>query len=93
MISEVGRYLGIAAANLVGVLSARRVLIAGSVTCFGEAWLDRIRQEMVNRSLAMVAREAEIEMSCVGPDIVILGASALVLTYELGLFAPLAVGI
>lgn len=89
MILEVGRYLGIAAANLVGVLSTRRILIAGSVACFGRAWLDKIRQEMVKRSLAMVAGETEVGISSIGPDIVILGASALVLTYELGLFAPL----
>ncbi len=90
MILEVGRYLGIAMANLISVLSARWILIAGSVTCFGDVLLDRIRQEMVKRSLAMVAGETEIRMSSIGPNIVILGASALVLTDELGLFAPLA---
>lgn len=90
IVREAGRYLGIAVANLIGVLSIRRILIAGSVTCFGETLLDVIRDEMSRRSLAMVANETEVGLSNIGPDVVILGASALVLTYELGLLAPLA---
>jgi len=42
---------------------------------------------MPRRSLAIVANEAEIVLSSIGSDIVILGASALVLNRELGLFA------
>jgi glucokinase-like ROK family protein len=87
MIQRVGRYLGIAAANIVGLLSARRIVIAGSVTCLGQALLDVIRREMTRRSLAIVANEAEIVLSSLGSNIVILGASALVLNRELGLFA------
>lgn len=87
MIQRVGRYLGIAAANIVGLLSARRIVIAGSVTCLGEALLDVIRQEMTRRSLTILANEAEIVLSSIGSDTVILGASALVLNRELGLFA------
>ncbi|MFW6116278.1 MAG: ROK family transcriptional regulator [bacterium] len=90
MIREVGHYLSIAVANLIGVLSIRRILIAGSLTCFGDALLDAVQEEMTKRSLAMVANETEIAMSDIGPDIVILGASALVLSYELGLLAPSA---
>jgi hypothetical protein len=37
----------------------------------------------------MVARETELGMSTMGQEIVILGAAALVLARELGLFAPL----
>jgi hypothetical protein len=44
---------------------------------------------MVSRSLAVVASRTELDLSIMGPDIVILGASALVLTRELGLLAPL----
>jgi len=92
IVRDAGRYLGQAAANLIGVLSTRRILIAGSVACFGGTLLDTIRDEMARRSLGMVARETEVGISTIGPDIVILGASALVLTYELGLLAPPAGG-
>lgn len=89
VIRRAGRYLGMAAASLVGVLSVQRILIAGSVTCLGQSLLDVIRDEMIKRSLAVVASQTELDMSTMGPDIVILGASALVLTRELGLLAPL----
>jgi N-acetylglucosamine repressor len=88
MVRRAGHYLGIAAANVVGLLSARRIVIAGSVACLGQILLDAIRQEMVKRSLAVLANEAEIAVSSMDSDIVILGASALVLNRELGLFAP-----
>ncbi len=90
IVRDAGRHLGRAAANLIGVLSTRRILITGSVTCFGDALLSAIRDEMTRRSLGLVARETEIGLSTMGPDIVILGASALVLNYELGLLSPLA---
>jgi N-acetylglucosamine repressor len=88
LVHRAARALGIAAANLVSVLSIKRILIAGSVTCFGSILLDEVRATMLQRSLALVASETEVEISTMGPDMVILGASGLVLTQELGLFAP-----
>ena len=87
MVQRVGRFLGMAAANIVGLLSARRIVISGSVACLGQPLLDVVQQEMGRRSLGILADEAEIVLSATGPDIVILGASALVLNRELGLFA------
>jgi glucokinase-like ROK family protein len=87
MVRRVGEYLGIASANIVGLLSPRRIVIAGSVACLGPALLEIVHQEMAARSLAIVANEAEVVLSSLGSDIVILGASALVLNRELGLFA------
>jgi N-acetylglucosamine repressor len=87
LIRRTGQYLGIAAANVVGLLSARRIVIVGSVACLGQVLLDAIRQEMVKRSLAVLANETEIGLSSMDSEIVILGASALVLNRELGLFA------
>jgi predicted NBD/HSP70 family sugar kinase len=85
VIHGVGRSLGIAAANLVGVLGSCRILIAGSVTCFGQFLLDTIQEEMYRRSLLALARNTEIGIVSLGPDIVLLGASALLLPHELGL--------
>ncbi len=87
MIRRVGQYLGIAAANIVALLSTRRIVIAGSVACLGQRLLDVVQQEMIRHCLAIVATEAEVVLSSIGSDIVILGASALVLNRELGLFA------
>lgn len=85
VITEVGRYLGIAVANLVGTVNIHRIVIAGSVARFGPTLLEPIRQEMRRRSLAALANETWVDISNLGSDIVILGAAALLLTRELGL--------
>jgi hypothetical protein len=61
-------------------------LIAGRVTCFGQFLLDVIHGEMVRRSLPTLARDTQVGFVSLGPDIVLLGASALLLPHELGLF-------
>jgi N-acetylglucosamine repressor len=85
IIAEAGHYLGIAVANLVGALNIQRIVIAGSVARFGQALLEPIVQEVRQRSLAALANETQIEVTSLEPDIVILGAAALLLTQELGL--------
>lgn len=85
VIDEAGRYLGLAVANLVGILNVQRIVIAGGVASFGQALLDPIRKEVKRRSLAALADETNIEITSLGPDIVILGAAALLLNHELGL--------
>jgi glucokinase-like ROK family protein len=85
IIVTVGRYLGLAVAHLVGVLNVQCILICGSVARFGESLLDPIRQEMQQRSLALVADQTHIGVSRLGQDIVLQGAAALLLANELGL--------
>jgi glucokinase-like ROK family protein len=84
VIYEVGRSLGISAANLVGVLGSCRILIAGSVACFGQCLLDVVREEMAKRCLPSLAESTKIGFASLGSDIVLLGASALLLSHELG---------
>jgi N-acetylglucosamine repressor len=85
IVRETGRYLGIAAANLVGALDIRRILVLGNLAQLGEPLHQAIRQEMVKRALPMLAEKTRIELAPYNPDIVLLGASALLLTRELGL--------
>ena len=89
VIRRAGRCLGIIAANLVAVLSVQRILIAGGLTCLGESLLAVIREEMMRCSLAALAGQTEVAMSTMGPYIVNLGASALVITQELGMLPVL----
>ncbi len=84
-IAEMGRYLGIAVANLVGALNIQHIVIAGDLARLGQALIEPIEQEMRQRSLALLAGETSIETSSLGSDIVVLGAAALLLAYELGL--------
>ncbi len=85
-----GRYLGQSVASLLGVLDVGRVVLHGSVTRLGEPWLDAVRDEAQRRSLAQIANTTRIERSEVIGDLVEMGASALLLTSELGLTAGVA---
>lgn len=84
LIQEVGRYLGIAAANLVGILNVRRIVLAGSLARFGDGLLVPMMQEMRQRSLAALANKTEVAVSELEEQVVMLGAAALLLTHELG---------
>ena len=85
VILEAGAALGIAAANLVGVLGSCRILIGGNVAHFGQFLLDAIREEMSMRTLPSLAQHTELGMAEEGSDMVMIGASALILQHELGL--------
>jgi glucokinase-like ROK family protein len=85
VVAEVGYYLGIAVANLVGALNIQHIVIAGSVARFGLPLLEPIRQVVRQRAMDMLAEETCIEISQLGQDIVIQGAAALLLAYELGI--------
>jgi N-acetylglucosamine repressor len=80
-----GRAMGVAIANLIGILDIREIVVHGSVTVLGEPWLAAIRDEATRRSLGPLARETRIVDGGVGEDLTLLGACALLLTRELGL--------
>lgn len=84
LVQQVGIYLGSALANVVGVLSVRRILLTGRVTLFGASLLAQINQEVKQRSLARLISETTVDVATLGEDIVILGAAALLLQQELG---------
>ncbi len=81
----VGHYLGIAAANLVGTLNIAHISLAGTMACFRSLLAETVAKEMRRRSLTALADKTQITCTELGPDIVILGASALLLTQDLGL--------
>jgi predicted NBD/HSP70 family sugar kinase len=86
VIHETGQYLGTAAASLVGILGGCRILIAGRLLCFGQFLLDAIQAELTRRSLAALSQASEVDFVSLGGDIVLLGAVALLMHHELGLF-------
>jgi glucokinase-like ROK family protein len=87
LVRETGQYIGSAVANIVGLLNIKHIVIAGAVTRLGQPLLDEIRSTVRTHVLGVLADAAAIEFSQVGSEIVILGASALLLNYELGLNA------
>jgi predicted NBD/HSP70 family sugar kinase len=86
LVSEAGKYLGIGIANLVGLLNLEKIVISGRVSHFGDTYLDAIRASLHQRTLSTIAEQVEISFSALGPEIGILGSSAMVLKNELGIF-------
>lgn len=85
IVASAGRYLGATVAGLIGALNVERIVLIGSVATLGEPWLESVRDEAASRSLGLLGRETRIEIGRTGEDEVVLGASALLMSRELGL--------
>ena len=84
IVYDAGEALGIAAASLVGVLGPCRILIHSRIASLNPLLVETIRETMFKRTLLALARATEVGATTLGTDTVILGATALVLQYELG---------
>jgi predicted NBD/HSP70 family sugar kinase len=80
-----GRFVGRAVAGLIGVLDIEHVVLHGSVAQLGEPWLAAVRDEARRRSLELLSKDVSIVFAPPIGDLVLMGASALLLTAELGL--------
>jgi hypothetical protein len=67
------------------VLDIEHVVLHGSVAQLGEPWLAAVRDEARRRSLGLLSKDVSIELAPPIGDLVVMGASALLLTAELGL--------
>lgn len=93
VIVAAGRALGLAIATIVGTLNVRDIVIAGGVTQLGQPLLEVVREAVLARALAALAHATRIEYSAIGSDITALGAAAMLLHAELGIwpFRPTSV--
>jgi predicted NBD/HSP70 family sugar kinase len=80
-----GRALGQVVAGMIGFLDIERIVLHGSVASLGQPWLEAVRDEARRRSLGLLSRDVTIELAPTTDDLVVMGASALLLTAELGL--------
>ncbi|MEW5991400.1 MAG: ROK family transcriptional regulator [Chloroflexota bacterium] len=86
LVVSAGRSLGQVIAGMIGLLDVERIVLHGSVTSLGQPWLEAVRDEARRRSLGLLSRNVAIELAPPpGDDLVVMGASALLLTAELGL--------
>jgi len=83
-VAEAGTQLGRGVAALIGALHVRRIVLAGPMAAFGEPWLAAVRDAARSGALATLAGDTHLELGGID-DIVVLGASALLMTRELGL--------
>ena len=71
-------------ASLVGALNVNQIVLIGAVAALGETWLEAVRDETNRRTLGLLTGDLQIELGRTEHDVV-LGASALLMTRELGL--------
>jgi predicted NBD/HSP70 family sugar kinase len=85
IVDEAAAALGRAIAGLTGALDIQRVVLLGPVTDLGERWLATVRREAAARALAPLADEVQIAIGAPTTNVVVRGASALLVARELGL--------
>ncbi|HSS36894.1 MAG TPA: hypothetical protein VLR93_11525, partial [Patescibacteria group bacterium] len=71
--------------GLIGVLDIERIVLHGSATDLGEPWLSAVRDEANRRSLGLLSGQTTIDLAPPIGDFVLMGASALLITTELGM--------
>jgi predicted NBD/HSP70 family sugar kinase len=85
LIANAGDCLGRSVAHLVCALNIQRIVLAGSMARFGQVLIDPVREQVRRGALAALAEDTQVEFTTLDPHIVILGAAALLLAYELEL--------
>jgi predicted NBD/HSP70 family sugar kinase len=85
VVDAAGAALGRAIAALIGALDVQRIVLLGPATELGDRWLAAVRREATTRSLALLADDVDISLGHPTTNVVIRGASALLVARELGL--------
>jgi N-acetylglucosamine repressor len=85
VVLESARPLGGVLGAMIGTLGARKIVLVGAMTAFGQPWLDAVRAETQRSALALLVEQAEIDLGTTGSDVVELGAAAILMASELGL--------
>jgi len=85
VVLDAARELGTAIGWLIGVLNIRHVLLVGPVAAFGRDWLAEVQRAARSSVLALLAHDTQIAFGHVHDDVVVLGASALLMEQQLGL--------
>jgi predicted NBD/HSP70 family sugar kinase len=85
IVDDAAMALGRAIAGLIGALDIQRIVLLGPVTELGERWLATVRREAAARALAPLTDDVEIVIGAPTTNVVVRGASALLVARELGL--------
>jgi predicted NBD/HSP70 family sugar kinase len=85
VVLDAARPLARVLGTMIGTLGAREVVLVGPMTAFGDPWLAAVRRESRRSALALLVERTHIHLGTTGPDVVELGAAAMLMTSELGL--------
>ena len=83
-VSAAGRSLGAALAHVVATLDVRHVALAGPVRAAGEAFRSAVAETIKIRVLPATSAQVDVRWAALDTDLVLAGASAMVLAVELG---------
>jgi predicted NBD/HSP70 family sugar kinase len=76
VITDAGRHIGVAVANLCNLLSLQRIIIGGELALAGELLLSAITDSMARRAISISAQHTEVTTSTLGARAGVLGAVA-----------------
>jgi predicted NBD/HSP70 family sugar kinase len=85
VVMAAARALGLAIGGLIGGLNVNSVLLIGPATELGGEWLAAVRRQAAASALPQLARDTDIDLGTARSNDVLIGASALLMTQELGL--------
>jgi predicted NBD/HSP70 family sugar kinase len=85
IVDDAGAALGRGIAALIGALDVQRIVLLGPVTELGDRWLGAVRSAATTGALALLAEDVVITVGRPTSNVVIRGASALLVARELGL--------
>jgi predicted NBD/HSP70 family sugar kinase len=85
MVNRSARAIGIALSYITNILDVRQVVLAGDMVGFGERFSDTISYEVNQRFLLNTKSNTKVGLSTLGENHILFGATALVLSRELGL--------
>jgi len=78
IVREIGRYLGLASANLVNLLAPDKLILCGSIDTADELILEAIQEQVKMRSLPQLRDHLKIQLSSALEKSPLLGAAVLV---------------
>jgi N-acetylglucosamine repressor len=78
IVRDVGKYVGIAAANLVNLFAPDALIVCGSIDTADELILDAIRQQVDQRSLPQLQRHLTVRLGAAKEKSPLFGAAVLV---------------
>ncbi|HEX6538046.1 MAG TPA: ROK family transcriptional regulator [Candidatus Dormibacteraeota bacterium] len=79
VITDAGRHIGVAVANLCNTLNPALIVVGGELAAAGEVLLTAIRDSMARRALSVAERTTEVVTGAFAERTAVLGAVALAL--------------
>jgi len=81
VIRDLGKDLGVGAANLVNIFNPRKIVLGGALIAPGELLLPEMRDALESEALKQPRNQVELSLSELGNQACAMGAVALVLDY------------